>query len=97
MIIYMYMNKTINNIIHQKSIRNAAGTATGQLLPNITTLQTNKPKVDGDFYWEHQLSPQIDTESPSHWPLKAATISRCKKASFVHLSNLALATGSKPA
>ena len=49
-IIYMYINTTINHIIHQKCIRNAAGTATGQLLPNSTTLQTNKPKVDGDFY-----------------------------------------------
>ena len=38
-IIYVYMNTTINHIIHKKCIRNTAG-----------TLQTNKAKVDGDFY-----------------------------------------------
>ena len=37
----LYINTTINYIIHQKCIRNAAGTAIGQLLPNDYKSQYN--------------------------------------------------------
>ena len=65
-----------------------------------TSLQTNKPKGDGNV----QLSPQIDTEGPSHWPLKAASISswkqaiigRLKQPSIGHWRQVVLAAESKP-